>query len=183
MEQNDHDPQGPTRPQPPLREDPLAADVPPGPSRVPWPPLFYAAGLILPALLQSAIELPLLTLEGWAGDLQAAVGWAVAAWGAAIAWFSIRSLQGIGTNVSPTKFARRLATFGPYAQSRNPIYLGAAILFAGLALATGNIWRVLFLPVFVIGITRLAILPEEKHLAERFPEEWPDYATYVRRWL
>jgi len=165
-----------SKPQP----DPLAE---PGPSRVPWPPLLSAAGLLFPWLLQDILPLPLLILDQWAGELQIAAAWAVAAWGAAIAYFGSRSLKGIGTNVSPTAPAFRLATFGPYAQTRNPIYLGLAIAFIGLAFATGNMWRFAFVPLFVMAVEALAIRPEETHLAERFPDEWPAYSARVRRWF
>jgi protein-S-isoprenylcysteine O-methyltransferase Ste14 len=149
------------------------------PNRLPWPPILYAIGLVLPWALQEVIELPLLD----AGDLGVAAGWALIGWGLVIGYLAIRSFAAIGTPVDPTSPAHKLATFGPYSQTRNPMYLGVLIAFAGLALSTGNLWRLAALPLLWFGLTRLAIEREEAHLARRFGPEWVAYAARVPRWI
>ena len=73
---------------------------------------------------------------------------------------------------------RTLAASGPYAYTRNPLYLGTLIVAVGLAIAA-NQWvlGVLFLAVFV-----LVYLPvmqnEEQHLRSIFPG-YADYADHV----
>jgi steroid 5-alpha reductase family enzyme len=71
----------------------------------------------------------------------------------------------------------RLATGGPYAHVRNPLYVGTALVAAGLAIAARE-WGLaaLFAAVFAL-IYLPAIELEEQHLRELFPE----YADYARR--
>ncbi|MGL5137445.1 MAG: methyltransferase family protein, partial [Beijerinckiaceae bacterium] len=152
------------------------------PNSIPWPPILYAAGLALPWLLDSLIPLPALALPEPFDAIQAGVGWGVVAAGVAIAWFAIRSFMGADTAIHPTHAARRLVTFGIYNRTRNPMYLGAMVAFLGIAIATGNIWRVMALPVLFMGLQNLAIIREEAHLAARFGAEWTEYAGRVRRW-
>lgn len=155
------------------------ADTRERPNRIPWPPILYALGLVLPWALQEVIELPMFD----AGDIGVAAGWALIAWGLVIGYLAIRSFSAIGTPVDPTSPAHKLATFGPYGQSRNPMYLGVLIAFAGLALSTGNLWRLVALPLLWFGLTKLAIEREEAHLATRFGQEWLSYKARVPRWF
>jgi protein-S-isoprenylcysteine O-methyltransferase Ste14 len=71
----------------------------------------------------------------------------------------------------------RLATGGPYAHVRNPLYLGTALAAAGVAVASRSPW----LAVFFAAVFALAYLPaielEEQHLEKLFPE----YAAYAGR--
>jgi protein-S-isoprenylcysteine O-methyltransferase Ste14 len=41
----------------------------------------------------------------------------------------------------------------------------------------------LMLPLFVVYINRFQIVPEERHLQEKFGDEFADYAAKVRRWI
>ncbi len=74
---------------------------------------------------------------------------------------------------------QRLATSGPYAYVRNPLYLGTALAGAGLAIASRQaLLAALFAAVF--GLVYLpAIQLEEEYLRELFPE-YPGYAERVR---
>ncbi len=71
----------------------------------------------------------------------------------------------------------RLATGGPYAHVRNPLYLGTALAAAGVAVASRSPW----LALFFAAVFTLAYLPaielEEQHLEKLFPE----YAAYAGR--
>jgi protein-S-isoprenylcysteine O-methyltransferase Ste14 len=74
---------------------------------------------------------------------------------------------------------QRLATSGPYAYVRNPLYLGTALVAAGLALASRQALLALLFAV-VFGLVYLpAIELEEQYLGELFPE-YADYAARVR---
>ena len=72
---------------------------------------------------------------------------------------------------------RRLATTGPYAWLRNPLYLGTLLVAAGLVLAARQ-WSlaILFALVF-LGVYLPVIGLEEQHLRKLFPE----YEPYARR--
>ena len=72
---------------------------------------------------------------------------------------------------------------GIYRISRNPMYLGMALLLAAWAVWLANPWCLLVLPLFVAAITRWQILPEERILSAQFGAPYQDYLRRVRRWL
>ncbi len=74
---------------------------------------------------------------------------------------------------------RELATSGPYAHTRNPLYLGSAFLAAGFAIAGGSWWAGL-LVVAYFGIFYYAVIRnEEQDLHRRFGEAFDAYAARV----
>ncbi len=87
------------------------------------------------------------------------------------------------TNIHTFKDPNVLVTEGAFRFSRNPIYLGFAILLLGAALATGTA-SALFLPsVFVVIANRWYIPFEEARMEEAFGEEYIAYKKTTRRWL
>jgi protein-S-isoprenylcysteine O-methyltransferase Ste14 len=77
---------------------------------------------------------------------------------------------------------RQLATAGPFAYVRNPLYLGTLITALGLVIAARQLWLApLFAAVFLL-VYLPAIELEEQHLCEIFPE-YAAYAARVRRFL
>jgi protein-S-isoprenylcysteine O-methyltransferase Ste14 len=77
---------------------------------------------------------------------------------------SILALRRHGTTVRPDAGAAALVTSGPYRRLRNPIYLADCLILLGLAELTKNVWFVAAAAAFAVLVTRLAILPEERHL-------------------
>ncbi|MGI9101284.1 MAG: methyltransferase family protein [Terriglobales bacterium] len=75
-----------------------------------------------------------------------------------------------------------LTTSGPYARTRNPLYLGSVIIAAGFVLAARSAWVALAAAVFFLAIYLPVIADEEKFLRSRFPE-FEDYARQVPRFL
>lgn len=72
---------------------------------------------------------------------------------------------------------RQLATGGPYAYTRNPLYVGTLLVAAGLAVASCSIGlAVLFTAVFLL-VYLPVIQNEEQHLRKIFPE----YTAYAER--
>jgi protein-S-isoprenylcysteine O-methyltransferase Ste14 len=152
------------------------------PNTIHWPPIGYASALIAPWLLQSLLPLPIIAPGRIWDDLMAGVGWALVATGLTIGYLALKSFAAVGTPFDPTARAERLVTFGLYNRTRNPMYVAAMIAFAGLALATGNIWRIAALVPLAWLLHVKAILPEEAHLEARFGDEWREYAARSRRW-
>jgi protein-S-isoprenylcysteine O-methyltransferase Ste14 len=107
------------------------------------------------------------------------------------AWFSRPSAESmaIGLPVSLLGLAlrawaagclaknRELATGGPYAYTRNPLYIGTLLVAAGLAIAARSPGlAALFAAVFLL-VYLPVIQNEEQHLRQIFPE----YAAYAGR--
>ena len=75
-----------------------------------------------------------------------------------------------------------LATSGPYAYTRNPLYLGSLLIGIGFAVAARSWWVGALLVVMFFAIYVPVIRGEEKFLKEKFPE-FEGYARRVPRML
>jgi len=75
---------------------------------------------------------------------------------------------------------RALATSGPYAHTRNPLYLGTTLVAGGFAVAGGNWWLAVCFALFLALWYLPVVGEEESHLASLFPE-FRDYAARVPR--
>lgn len=75
---------------------------------------------------------------------------------------------------------RQLTTSGPYAYTRNPLYLGSLILAAGFALAARSVWILGLLVLMFVVIYVPVIAGEERYLRQTFPE-YEDYARHMSR--
>jgi len=76
-----------------------------------------------------------------------------------------------------------MVTWGVYALSRNPMYLGGLIMLLGWAVFLSNALAFLFLPVYVLYINRFQIAPEERVLTSLFGQTYVAYQARTRRWL
>ena len=73
-----------------------------------------------------------------------------------------------------------LATSGPYAYTRNPLYLGSLLIGVGFAVAARSWWVGVALVVMFIAIYLPVIRSEEEFLRSKFPE-FEEYARRVPR--
>lgn len=100
--------------------------------------------------------------------------------------FSITSLRQffISKNtLVPIKPASSLQTNGIYGISRNPMYVGLALVYLGISCFIGNWWNVILCPLLLLIVQEYIIKREEKYLSRRFGKEYDVYKTKVRRWL
>jgi protein-S-isoprenylcysteine O-methyltransferase Ste14 len=116
---------------------------------------------------------------------QAAIGIGLVVLGVAIVGVSLRSFALMGTTPNPMQpqKATELVTSGVYSLSRNPMYVGDAVILAGVAVWIGSVISLVPLAVFVWFIDRFQIAVEEKALAELFGDRYSAYRSKVRRWL
>lgn len=75
-----------------------------------------------------------------------------------------------------------LATTGPYAYTRNPLYLGSLLMGLGFCVAARSWWVGVALVVMFVAIYLPVIRDEEAFLRGRFPE-FEEYAKRVPRML
>lgn len=76
-----------------------------------------------------------------------------------------------------------LVTGGVYRITRNPMYVGMALLLLAWALYLSALLPFVGPVIFVLYITRFQILPEERVLRGIFADEFARYTERVRRWL
>jgi protein-S-isoprenylcysteine O-methyltransferase Ste14 len=72
---------------------------------------------------------------------------------------------------------------GPFARTRNPGYLGLALVYTGIALLAGGRWSLLFLPGVLFAVDRGVIQREEDYLERHFGADYDEYRRRVRRWV
>jgi protein-S-isoprenylcysteine O-methyltransferase Ste14 len=75
-----------------------------------------------------------------------------------------------------------LTTSGPYAYTRNPLYLGSLIMATGFAIAARSVWVLLVMLVLLVTIYLPVIRSEESFLRDKFPT-FDDYVRNVPRLL
>jgi protein-S-isoprenylcysteine O-methyltransferase Ste14 len=97
-----------------------------------------------------------------------------------IAFGAIVAAIGVTIRALASGYVRKndeLTTTGPYAYSRNPLYVGSMVIGAGFAIASRSWWVVLGLVVLLVAIYVPVIRSEEAFLRGRFPE----FDSYCRR--
>lgn len=145
------------------------------------PPLIFLAGLALGLGADRVFDLPTLPERSASGGLW--LGLAFGGFGLAlIAWAGSRFLRA-GTPLPPHRPTSALVTTGPYARSRNPIYLGLAFVYLGVVCATASLGILIFFPAVVLVMEFGVIRREERYLERRFGSDYRDYKQRVRRWL
>ena len=156
-------------------------DMADGPGvRVPPPAIYMIAGLLAWALHTRLA----FTIDGsGAGVVQQSLGGiAVAAGLSLIVWAGV-TLTRSHTTLHPNHAASHLVTTGPYAITRNPIYLGLTAAFLGVALIVNSGWMIVLLPFVMLGVAAFVIAREERHLQDKFDGAFDTYTRRVRRWL
>lgn len=151
------------------------------PNRIPWPPLIYGGLAILALGLHWIMPLP------WPGGIArgvlAALGLCLACAAIALDVTAALAFRRHRTTILPHRGATALITEGPFARSRNPIYVANTLLVSGMGLLFGIGWLVIAAAAGAVLTQKLAIEREEQHLAARFGQDWQDYAARTPRWL
>jgi protein-S-isoprenylcysteine O-methyltransferase Ste14 len=94
-----------------------------------------------------------------------------------------REFRRRGTAVEPWKPSTAIVSGGVYRFTRNPGYLGMALVFAGIALLADALWALAPLPLVLVLIDRGVIAREERYLEREFGDEYLSYKRGVRRWV
>ena len=145
------------------------------------PPLLFlgclASGLVLDRVLPLPLLLPETVLVQWtAGSGLVLLGIAMFAAG-------IRNFSRAATPVPSTQPVRTLVTTGIHGWSRNPIYVGMFLLYAGIGVVARSPWILVLLLPIAITMRYGVVGREEVYLEQRFGDAYRAYKTRVRRWL
>jgi len=146
-----------------------------------FPPAIFIGGLVIGYALQWLLPVPI--LPGDAGLIVRIVGVLLAGAGLALMIAGVARFRQAGTSPNPTIPTTALAVDGPYGFTRNPMYLGMALLLAGLAGIGNALWPLLAVVPAVIIMQTQVIAREEGYLEARFGEPYRAYKARVRRWL
>lgn len=115
---------------------------------------------------------------GWfpAGVSLVALGAALLVW-AKITFDSRR------TPLEPWKATQAIVDHGPFARSRNPVYLAFALIQMGIGIWTDKLAVVALVVVPMLMTATLVVPREERYLRRKFGAEYERYCSRVRRWL
>lgn len=103
--------------------------------------------------------------------------------GAAFVLAAIGLFRKAGTNPEPWRPATSIVSTGIYRWTRNPMYLGMALVHAGIAVGFDSVVALTMLPAAMVVIQTQVIAREEAYLAAKFGEGYLGYKTRVRRWI
>lgn len=113
------------------------------------------------------------------------VGFGLVAVGAVILIASVFKFSQEKTTINPLDpdQASELVISGLYRFTRNPMYLGLALMLLGYTLYLQNFAALAGPIVFLFSMTYLQIKPEEAALSRNFGQQYADYRQQVGRWL
>jgi protein-S-isoprenylcysteine O-methyltransferase Ste14 len=135
------------------------------------PPLLYAVALA------AMLALPIFSGAAfWPGLALVALAVGLLIWGR-------QTLVTGGTNVDPSLPSTAVVTSGPYRFSRNPLYMGLAVVYLGLTLALDTWWGIILLAPVLIVMHQGVIQREERYLERKFGDGYRQYRAAVRRYL
>lgn len=147
--------------------------------KVPPVVVFLIVGGIMWAVARIVSPAPV-TIEGNA-VIAAIIGIA----GIALGVSGVLAFRRLRTTVHPSdpEKASAVVDDGVYRFSRNPMYLGLALILSGWAVFLGDAANIVLIAVFIAYMTQFQIKPEERVLEAKFGAAYTDYKHSVRRWL
>ena len=143
-----------------------------------WPPVAVGGPLVLGLLVSWLVGDPLASSPVTTG-----LGWLLVA--AFVVWngWALVTIAKHRTALLPGGATTIVIDRGPFAWSRNPLYIGLLVGSAGLGLVVGSMWMLIVLPLQWALLRWGAVVPEEQYLAAKFGATYNDYTRRVRRWL
>jgi len=146
------------------------------------PRIFPPIWLVICAFAMFALDrwLPLIQLyPGMAGISS----WLLMVPGLVLILVAFNLFKRADTGVVPFSKSTALVTSGVYHFTRNPMYLGMALILAGGALKLGSLGAWIPVPVFMAIIQNQFIRNEEIFLTAIYGDEFKQYCQHVRRWI
>ena len=98
---------------------------------------------------------------------------------------AVRLFRKDETTVNPLspEQATKLVTDGIFKYSRNPMYLGMAIVLSSIAVFFNLLGGIILIALFCAYITKFQILPEERAMRDLFSDDFDKYTKVTRRWI
>jgi len=142
------------------------------------PPLIFAGALGAGLLVNRLRPTPFLPRV-----LSKVLGWPLVVFGLAFGLWGFREMRRAGTNVDPYHPTTAIVEAGPYHYTRNPLYVGMALIYSGVAARANALPAALLLPAVLHLVDRGVVRREERYLEGKFGEEYLRYKGRVRRWI
>jgi len=143
------------------------------------PPIAWALAFLFGLGVDRLYPLPFVP----AAVPRAWVGGGVVAAAVAFAVWAIVTFNRAGTRVETHKPTTAIVAHGPYALTRNPIYLAMFLGQMGLAIGFDSLWILAMLVPFYLVIRYGVVAREEAYLERKFGKVYLAYKSGTRRWL
>lgn len=142
------------------------------------PPIILAIATVVMSVLAKLLPVGLLDAPFWLPIL-------VALAGIYIAILGVQEFRRAKTTLNPLSpnQTNQIVQSGIFTKTRNPMYLGMALVLCAWALWLGAVITWLGVAMFVVYITYFQIIPEEQILSKKFGDDFVAYYQKVRRWL
>ena len=142
------------------------------------PPIIYAVCFFAGLGVDAIWPLPLLNQT-----FQYAIGVPLIIAGVVLFIAALREFSRAKTAVTHHRPTTGIVASGPFAISRNPIYLSMTIVFLGAAIAVDSLMVALHVAPAIAAINTLVIPKEEAFLEKSFGDAYQQYKSAVRRWI
>jgi protein-S-isoprenylcysteine O-methyltransferase Ste14 len=133
--------------------------------RIP-PPFIYLAGLLIG--IYGGQSFARRFAETWLTG----IGFVFFLAGLALAFSAIMRFRVRGTDVNPNRPVKTLVLDGPYRVTRNPMYVGLALVYSAIALWTASLWALVMLVPVLLLIRYAVIAREERYLTNKFGDAY-----------
>lgn len=142
------------------------------------PPVYFYISLLVSALLHFTLPLYIIIKSSfnYIGFLFFFIGTGLNIW-------ADQSLKKHKTTVKPNEKPTALIETGVFKISRNPMYLGMALILLGAGFILGSVTSFIGFILFIIVMEIIFIPLEEKNLQEQFGEKFENYKKKVGRWI
>jgi protein-S-isoprenylcysteine O-methyltransferase Ste14 len=150
-------------------------------AKVRFPPPLVFLGAIIAGVIVQRMVTPL-SLQVAAG-IRVAAGVLILVCGTSLVISARIWFTRTGQSPIPWKPTPELILRGPYRFTRNPMYVGVTLFVVGLGLTLNDIWISLFAAPALLVVHFIAVLPEERYLAEKFGESYRNFHAQVRRYV
>ena len=143
-----------------------------------FPPVFMIGGVLGGIGLQALRPLAFVprTAGHWIGGVLIGAALALGVW-------AVLTFRRAGTTPDPHGDVTAFVLNGPFAFSRNPMYVTNVAFQIGAAFALDNAWILMLAPLTWLLLDRIIIAGEERYLADKYGATYDAYRQKVRRWL
>lgn len=116
-------------------------------------------------------------------NLRTGLGILIGLLGVGIIVPTVAQFRRTGNDPDPHTATASIMTSWTFSFSRNPLYLGVALIQTGTGVGLGSVWVLASVLVALVLVNYLAIRPEEAYLERKFGDEYLQYKGSVRRWI
>lgn len=143
------------------------------------PPLLYIGVFLTGCAIHVVDPQPIIS----SGSIVRVIGALLFVLSGAFARWAFVTMRQFGTSANPRKQTLALSTTGPFALSRNPIYVAMTGLYIGAGALLNSWWPMLLLVPLLLLMRWGVVLREERYLLAQFGNTYTAYRAAVRRWL